>query len=185
MARTGMTTLLSRLRRLVDDAGTAVWTNDQLQDVLDEHQQRIWREPLEMNPTYTSGTSQIYVEYRSQYGNYESGGTAYFKVEDSAGAARGTADYTVDYLNGVVTMAADQVGTALYLTAYTYDLFGAAADCWRERAGKVSSYYDFRADGHQMSRSQWFNHCQAMANDYARQAKPITVRQWQNGRFDR
>jgi hypothetical protein len=183
MAREGMSNLLTRFRRLVDDSGTAVWTQDQLQDVLDENKTRVWREPLEVDMTRTSGTTYVYTEYHSRYDNFEEGGTAYFKIEDSAGSARGTADYTVDYIAGRVTMNADQEGTALYLTAWSYDMNAAAAQCWRERATKVSSYYDFQADGVRMNRSQWFQHCQETAAMYAKQSRPVTVRQWHVGDY--
>lgn len=181
MARAGMTTLITRLRRLIDDSDLTVWTNDELEDNLDQHRVRVWREPLEYDKQYTSGTAYVYREYRSRYHNLEEGGTAYFKVEDSAGSARGTGDYSADYINGVVTMNADQKGTALYLTGYAYDLNGAAADLWRERATKVSSYYDFQADGHRFSRSQWFRHCIDTANEFDKRAQAQTVRPWTVG----
>jgi len=184
MARDGMSSLLTRFRRLVDDAGTAVWTDNQLQDVLDEHKFRIQREPLGMEKTLLSSSSYEYRVFHSRFGNYEGGGSATFQVEDTSGSQRGTAAYTADYINGIVTMTADQAGTALYLTAWSYDLNAGAAQCWRERATKVSSYYDVQADGHNISRSQWFRHCLDTAKLYEAQSKPITVRMWRNGLFD-
>lgn len=182
MARSGMVNLVARLRRLVDDTSGDVWADDELIETLDAHKLEVRREPLEFDMTRTSGTSYIYTDYRSRYGNFEEG-TAYFKVEDSAGAARGTADYTVNYVTGAVTMTADQKGTALYLTGWSYDLNGAAADCWRERASTKASLYDFSADGNHMSRSQWFKQCREIANDFAMKARPVTVRRWTVGEF--
>lgn len=180
--RSGLYSLVWRLRGMIDDAGTAqTWTDDELQDVLDMHKTRIWRELLQDEATRLSSSSAEHRVFHSRYGNYEEGGTAYFQIEDAAGSQRGTATYTANYVNGVVTMTADQAGTALYLTGWTYDLAGAAAELWRQRAGKVSSYYDFRADEHQLSRSQWFKHCAEMADMYARQAQATTVRSWHVG----
>lgn len=186
MARSGMSNLLARVRSMVDDAGTAVWTDDQLQDVLDQHKLRVWRERLEMEKTYVNASTTEYRRYHSRWGDYEevTSGTAYFQIEDSSGNQRGTADYTADYVRGVIEMAADQEGTALFLSGWTYDLAGAAAQAWRERAGKVSSYYDVQADGHKLSRSQWMQHCVQMAQVYASQARPMVVRAWQDGVFD-
>lgn len=183
--RSGMADLIVSWRLLVNDAGTATWSNQQAQDILDEHQTRVWREPLEMEKTYTSGTSYVYKVYHSRYRNLEAGGSAYFQVEDSAGSQRGTADFTADYIRGVVTMTADQVGTALYLSGYAYDLHGAAADGWRQQAGNVAGYYSFEADGHRLSRSDWFKHCIQMASLMDAQAQPVSVRAWRNGDFDR
>lgn len=179
--RTGMSDLAGRLRRLVDDAGTAVWTDAQLQDVMDQHKFRIHRERLESERTMLSDTAHEYRVYHSRWTDLEGGGSATFKLEDSSGTQRGTADYTADYLRGMVTMTADQEGTALYLTGWTYDLNGAAADCWRERATLVSSYYDAKTDGHSLSRSQWFEHCQQAAEMYAARSRPVTVRPWRSG----
>jgi len=181
MARSGMSNLLTRTRRMVDDTGTAVWTDDQLQDILDEHRLFVHREPLERIKRLTSGTSHVYTTFRSRYDNFEevTSGTAVFQVEDSAGSQKGTANWSANYINGVVEFTADQEGTSIYLTGYSYDLAGAAAQAWRERMAKVSSYYDFQADGHRLSRTQWFDHCQRMAAYYDQQARPITVRSWQ------
>lgn len=166
---------------MVDDSGTAVWTTSQLQDVLDMHKFHIHREELEREKTMLSGTAYEYRVFHSRWGNLEGGGSATFKLEDSAGAQRGTATYSADYLRGVVTMTTDQLGTAIYLTGWTYDLNAAAAQCWRERAGNVASYYDVQADGHKLSRSDWFAHCSQMAEMYDRQARPVTVRPWRSG----
>jgi hypothetical protein len=179
-----MVDLITRWRLLVNDAAAATWSGLQAQDIIDPHQTRVWREPLEMETTYTSGTTTVYKTYHSRFRNLESG-TACFQIEDSAGAQRGTADYTADYIRGIVTMVADQVGTALYLTGYAYDLAAAAADAWRMQAGNVAAYYSFEADGHRLSRSDWFKHCQMMAQMLDAQAQPVTVRAWRNGDFDR
>lgn len=183
MARSGMANLLLRTRRMVDDTGTAVWTDDQLQDILEEHKWRVQRERLEMEKTLTAADSCEYKVYHSRFDNFEEGGTAYFNVEGADGTQRGTVTYTADYVRGIVTMTADQAGSALYLTGWSYDLGGGAAQCWRERMGKVSSYYDVQADGHKISRSQWFKHCKDMAAELDSQSRALTVRQWRNDIF--
>lgn len=184
MARSGMYDLIARLRDMVDDADAATWTSDQLQDVLDRHQYRVLREPLEREKTNLSATSYEYRIYHSRWRDFEAGGTTFFNIEASNGEQRGTATYTADYARGVVTMATDQMGTALYLTGRTYDLNGAAAALWKQRAGKVASYYDAKTDGHSLSRSQWFAHCKEMADMYASEARAHTVRMWRNDLVD-
>jgi len=168
---------------MVDDTADAVWTDDQIQDTLDEHKLRVQREYMEMEKTLVSASDYEYRIYHSRYGSFEEGGTAYFNIEAANGEQRAAGTYTADYVRGVVTMSADQAGSALYLTGWSYDLNGAAADCWRERAAKVSSYYNVDADGHRLSRSQWFDHCQDMAEMYARRERAITVRAWRHGLF--
>lgn len=176
--RVGMLDLIGRLRRLVDDGTAGIWEDEELQDILDLHKFRIYREQLEPERTMLSSTDYEYRIFHSRWENLEAGGSATFKLEDSAGTQKGTATYSADYLHGVVTMTTDQEGTALYLTGWTYDLNGAAADCWRERASKVASYYDVQLDGHSLNRSQWFKHCADMADMYNRRARARTVRLW-------
>lgn len=179
-----MLTIISRLRRMVNDASYAVWQNDDLQDTLDLHRLHVQREELSMEKTLLSSTAYEYRIFHSKYGNFESGGSVYFKLEDSAGSQRGTATYTADYLRGIVTMTADQAGTELYLTGWSYDLNAAAADLWRERAGQVAGYYDVNTDGHNLSRSQWQRQCLEMAKQFDSKARAVTVRSWRDGVFD-
>jgi len=64
-AREGMTDLLSRLRRMVNDVGSAVWSDDEdLQDVLDAHRERLYREPLTFERTLTGSGTAEYTIYR-------------------------------------------------------------------------------------------------------------------------
>lgn len=184
-ARSGMANLITRLRRMVTDPDDAVWDDDQLEDILDEHKIRVHREYLEMERTLTSTSTYEYKKYHSRHGDFEEGGTAYFQVESSGGSQRGTADYTVDYIRGLVTMTADQEGSALYLSGWSYDLNGSAAELWRERAGNVASYYDASFGDQRVSRSQWFEHCAQMAELYESRSQPKIVRAWTHGVFDR
>ena len=184
-AREGMTDLLSRLRRMVNDVGSAVWSDDEdLQDVLDAHRERLYREPLTSERTLTGSGTAEYTIYRSRYTNLEAG-TLNFRLEDASGTQRGTADYTADYAAGVLTMATDQLGTALYLTGYSYDLNGAAADLWRERAGQLAEHVDVQSGDNRLSRSQMMAHALEMADHYAQRSRARTVRSWTNGLFER
>lgn len=177
-ARSGMSNLLSRLRRMVDDSGSVVWTDDDhLQDVLDGHRVDVHEETLSVHPQAMAG-STVYHVYDSAWGNFEeaASGTSAWRVYDSDGTAQSTATYTADYIRGRLHFTADQEGSARYLIGRSYDLDGAAADLWRERASLVHSYYDFDADGQKMSRSQWFEHCWRMAERYERRGRSYDVR---------
>ncbi len=181
MARDGMANLIARLRRAVDDGGSpSVWTDDQLEETLDLHKVRVYRELLTVGQVYTSAGTSEYKIFQSAYQNYEEG-TAYFQIEDGAGNQRGTAEYTADYARGIITMGEDQAGTALYVSGWSYDLNGAASELWTERAAKVSSYYNVGLDGHTLSRTQWFEHCERMAELYARRARPVIAKAFKYG----
>ena len=174
-ARSGMANLILRWRRMVNDGGTAIWDNDEAQQILDGHRRDVWRERL-ATVTVEEDGSTVYKTYTSKFDNLEetTGGTAVFRVYDSGGTAIGTANYTPDYERGVIQFSADQAGSAYYLDARAYDLNAAAADGWLERMANVSGYYDFSSDGQSFKRSDYFAHCQAMAAYYRGKA-PMTV----------
>lgn len=174
-----MSNLIQQLRGLTDaefgawSLGTAnYWDNDQVQLVLDRHRNSVQSEQLEIVPKYVSGGSVQYYEYRSRYRNFEAttGGTAVFVVEDSTGADVGTASYTPDYINGIINFGADQLGTVYYLTGYSYDMHGAAADLWRMKASHYAAAYDVKTDNQGLSRSQIITHCLKMAEVYENMA---------------
>jgi hypothetical protein len=176
-ARSGMTNLLGRLRPMVDDAGTAVWTDDQLQNILDKNRVDFWDKELNDLAFNTSGGTTVYTTYLIGWGDLEeaASGTAAWRLVAASGTAIGTADYSADYINGFITFVVDQAGSARYLDGRSYDLNGAAAQCWRERAAKVASYYDVNMDNQALSRSQWFDHCMKMSSFYSAQGRMSTA----------
>jgi len=170
MARTGMSSLIKRLRAMCDDIGQDDFSDDELQNILDANRLLVQREPLLPTPRYAGGLA-TYFDYHSRHGDFEeTGETGVFIVEDSTGA-----DVTPDainYISGHVQFSVDTEGVTYYLTGRSYDLFGAAAGVWRMMAGRMVSKFDFSADGVKFSRGQWFNHCQQMAGNYDRLTRP-------------
>ena len=166
-ARSGMTDLISRWRRMVDDAGTAVWSDDVAQQILDQNAVRLLHHAISPEPWYRPSNTVDYRLYHVGYRDMEgsASGTAYWYVYDADGNAAPT--NTPDFSKGEILFAADTDGATYYVTAYSYDLDLAAAAAWRERAGMQADGYDFSADGASYSRSQWFAHCQRMADMYA------------------
>jgi len=175
VARSGMLDLIADLRGLANAGsndytagGQAHWTDKQLERVLDRYRRDAYREPLEARETYSGGT----VEYKNYYipaQNLESG-TAYFRLEDAAGNAVGTALYSTDYRSGQVTFSATTGGSAYYWTGRTYDLNRAAADVWRQKAAYHAAQFDFSTDNHSVKKSGVYKQCLAMAEFYEQRA---------------
>lgn len=163
MARPTMVDLIAQVRWLTA-AGTAdyviasvgYWSDAQIEGALDANRLDVIDEPLHGQVETTATGSQEYHQYRSQYRWMEAtdGGTAIFYLRDSSGARIGTADYTVDYQAGRVSLIPDTQGAALYLTARSYDVYAAAASIWRTKAAHVASRFDFTADGASFKASQ-------------------------------
>jgi hypothetical protein len=173
-----MATIILELRGMTD-AGTAdftagtvtYWTDDHLQTILDRNVRLMERTPLVAFPRYdsTGGTLQ-YFEYRSTYGNIESGTPPVFGLSDGSGSAVGTSGYTADYTQGVFTFTADQGGTSYYLTGRSYDLNMAAGAVYRQKAAKAASYFDFSTDNHSVKRSALVKQYLSMAEYYESQS---------------
>lgn len=102
-------------------------------------------------------------------------GTVAFRLYDSLGTVI-TTGFTFDDQNARLYFTANQAGSARYLDGRSFDIFGAAADAWREAAGLQSEKYDFRVEGRAFTRSQWFEHCMSLAMYY--ESKRTNLQQW-------
>lgn len=176
-ARTGMVNLLRRLRgyaqagtadySVLDGSGGTVtfWSDDQLQEVIDIY--RMDYNNAELHPVQEIGTggSALYVQYYAPSGNLEenTSGTVYFNIIDGVGSAIGTATYSVDYVTGLIRFNSNTEGTPYYWSGRSYNLYAAAADVWRQKAGAVSDAFDFKTDRQSFSRAQRFDHAMKMA----------------------
>jgi hypothetical protein len=168
-----MGTIISRWRRMVADSAGSVWTDAEAQQILDTYRTDVWAQELTPTPQYDGGTL-VYRVHLAGWENLETvaSGTAIFRLYDANGSVIGSANYSADYLRGIVTFTADQKGSARYVDARSYDLNMAAADGWRELMASKASLYKFTADGAIYERQQWFDHCREMATYYDKLSKP-------------
>lgn len=177
-ARSGMIYLINKVRQLAkagdDDYTVALetyWSDDHLQDILDLCRVDVYERVLRPIAQTNSGGTVEYKAYEAPPGWWEesTNGTAIWFLQDDTGALVGTADYSVAYATGRITFAADQSGSARYLTGRTYDVFEAAAQVWDEKAAHVADRYDFSADGASFKASQ-------LVTQYERQAARLRAR---------
>lgn len=174
-ARSGMSTLIGQVRRLVADEGSAVWTtDDEVEDSLDQTRIDIWSEELTPSPIHSSGDI-VYYDYLLARADVEgtASGTLAWRLYDSNGDD--ATGYTLTGDRGLVHFHADQAGTTYWADYRTYDPFAAAADLWEERAADLSGRYDFTTGAASFKASQWFDHCTKMADRLRKQSKPVSV----------
>jgi hypothetical protein len=176
-ARSGMIDLVAELRAFtnagINDytiADVPFWSDKQLQDVLDHHKLEIRQEPLSYTQNWvgTGAGSSVFKEASMGYGNLEQG-TANFIIYDSNGSALPGTMYSADYTRGEITFVSDQMGSARFITAYSYDLNASAADVWRRKMSFYATAYDIATDGNSMKRSQLIQQCKLMADYYSSQ----------------
>lgn len=180
MARSGMAALITRLRQMAEAgtadyslAGATYWSDDHLQDILDEHRRRMVDVLLTPRPDYVSG-DEIYTRYEIPMPGKvglegTAGGSEAFRIADSTGATIAYAGYSFSERDLAVTFTADTEGSARYWSGYAYDLNAAAKDAWLRKAGHAWTAIDFSADGHRFDRSALHAHCLEMAKTFGRE----------------
>lgn len=173
-ARSGMTDIIQTVRDL-SATGTAdytvgattYWTDNQIQDALDQNRTDVY--VLSVSPvreTDSGGTARYY-DYHigAQYIEQTTGGTSIFFIQETDGTYIGTASYTMDYKRGVATFGSDTTGSALLFSFRSYDPYAAAADIWDMKAAHVADRFDFTADGASFKVSQLVDHYRQRAGE--------------------
>lgn len=169
MSRPSMDALITTLRGFTN-ASIVDFTDDQLQQVLDRYRTDIRDYLLSPYPVTVSPGVAEYKDYQTPVRWLEttdSGGSARFVVGNGLGTVYGTALWSADYENGLISFVNDQAGSARYLTAHSYDVYAAASDVWQQKAAAAAEKVDFSTDNHSIKRSHIVKACQDMAAKYA------------------
>lgn len=76
-----------------------------------------------------------------------------------------------------VALVPDDTGLAPADSGYvsTYDLYRAAAESWRRKAGMVAEGYNIKVEGASFNRSEAYDHYLAQASRYAGMAHSLTA----------
>lgn len=173
-ARDGMIGILSQLRRMtateVDSDtfnGTGLWTDDVLQETVDNYRSIRRYVPLIPAPTYEPVSTVAYYDYffPADFGRWiETDDTpGAFVITDSKGIpyTAGILDqqYVIDFVENKITFNSDRGGETYYITARTYDLNKAAADVWLTKANLRAGLISWKTDNHTLHEDQEYQHC--------------------------
>lgn len=181
MARAGMSAAITKLRAMTDAgtadyaiAGTTYWSDDQIQTMIDRHSTPV-RIRMSEVPEHTAGTVQYY-DYLWGHAEVEraTSGSAVWRVVDAYGTITGTANYAINYDQKKVRFNSATL-PPMYLETLTFDLNGAAAEIWREKAAYYANRFDVSTDNHNLRRSQLMAHAEKMAKHFERMAAPRMV----------
>lgn len=167
--RTGMSTLVSKLRDLTG-VSTSEYSDNDLQDVLDENKYLYSDVRLTVTPFYTAGNVLIYryIYLPKTLGDWfevplTNTINEYFSLYDyqHGTVLFGTGDDKVVYESNFKRIVLNTVPDhkLFYLTIYSYDLYGAAAYIWNNKLTDRVSYIDIRTDNHTLSFDQEYQHC--------------------------
>lgn len=170
--RNGLTDIVSEFRLMTSESGTAIFTDDQIQSILDRNKVSLFASPLLYSLTRESGTA-VYKNYYHPYGGYLEGtasGTAIVRVHDSNGSV--VTGYTQSESDGRFDFTANTSGTAYYYTGNQFDLNAAVSEGWKVKAASLADNFDFSAEGRSYKKSQVIQHCLAMSKHFASESKP-------------
>jgi len=174
MSRATMAPLILRVRQEAGDPLTSVFTDDDLQQALEEHKFVAVDLPLE--PVWARDGSVP--QFWAPIGYWEGDGDGTIPTFKSSSLAPLTAT-TTDLMSGVFTFTGAQ--PPVYITGSAYDLYAAAADICERWASKLARAYDMSDDKISLSRSQMAAGLRDQARLLRQRAYPNTI---QTGRGD-
>ena len=162
--RSGMTNLISQFRSYVQESGTAIFSDDRIQDILDSNSTYLYQAPLAVIPQRNNGTL-IYQQYVTDHTWLEGTATTTNKLYNANGTV--VTNYTSDFINGKFAFDADTRGTPYYFDGRTYNFFKAVSDGWNEKAAYYATQFDFTVEGRSYKKSQVVLQCKDLARQFA------------------
>lgn len=139
--RTSMSEMNAQLRLLSSEPTTALFTDQQLQDILDQHAYRSVYEQTQPIFNVSGGVTE-YKLFISPHQYWENDATLHkgdFETIASAG-------YTADFKTGEFTFTASQTLPVLTYGTW-FDMNAAAAEAWELKAASYANEFDFTVDG--------------------------------------
>lgn len=167
--RSTMTALILRLRRMIGDAAGEgqTWQDEDLQEFLDAN--RTEARYVELSPveTVSAGGAIEYLIFTAPQGDWEDDAELVNSSFDSLTPT------TEDLLVGRWTFSTAP-SYPVYATGFYYDLNGAAVEALEAWQAREKLSFDFRADGHDLKRSQKFEMLGKLADKFRKTARART-----------
>lgn len=164
--RASMSDLIARVRLMVFDPASATFTDQQVQDKLDECREDIRYELLAPRPTFANPGGIQYNDYYSVRGFWEADEVIIW------GDFTTRTPVTSDELVGHWTFA-NQL-PPLLIAGKAYDIYRAAADLLDYKiAALAATEVDFTADGQSFHLSQQMTFLEMRARDYRRKQRAL------------
>jgi hypothetical protein len=158
--RASMAALITRVRILINDpSSTSQQFSDQdVQDVLDESREDIRNHALIAKPTFTGATIQ-YLDYFSELGGWEDD----FILRQFLTTV--VTPSTTEPIAGHFQFAATTL-PPVFISGKLFDVYRASADLLERLAARYMLSYNVTVDGQTLQRSQMMANITAMAKNY-------------------
>lgn len=189
--RSSMSAIITEVRLLINDPNpnpgvtVTVFTDQQIQDHLDDIRDEVRYEQMMQAPTIVNLTgnlsgvaSFIYADDFSQWHWWETDVViqdGHFLVLTPLASDYLVGHFQFDSLTPFVNGTAPGQYPPVFITGKSYDINLAAAVLWELRAGLLATAYDFTADGQSFHRSQQMAMCLKMAGVFRAKARVRTL----------
>lgn len=164
-----MATLISRVRTKIGDpgGGSQVFTDQEVQDALDNHRQEVRYEGLAYSGTF-SGGNWLYQDYYSEGRDFEDD----FALSNGSGTA-----YTPDSSEPAIGHFHFNAGQnpPVYVTGKTYDVAAACVELLRAWVAKVKLEYGFSTAGDTFNRREKVLNLTDLIAQYEREMRPVVM----------
>jgi len=164
-----MQALIASVRILINDtSGTPTFTDQIIQDVMDEGRLDAINQSLTPAPTFTGSTIQ-YLDYYSDAGSWEDGFTLkqYLTVPITASS--------YEPIPGHFVFATTTL-PPVFITGHLHDRYRAAADLLERWAAMWAMSYNLSADGQNLQRGQVMPALLNLANSYRKKQRAHVIR---------
>jgi len=167
--RSTMGNLIARVRLLINDPAGAsqIFTDQDIQNVMDESRLDLNNEPLETAPTYVSGSIQ-WLNYWHALANWEDG--MVFKEYLSVTVTPAS----IDPIAPLFVFAASTF-PPVFVTGSVHDIWRAAADLLERMAARWVLQFNFTSDGQSFQRAQASHALQTLAKTYRMKQRAGTM----------
>lgn len=168
--RSTMVALISRVRLLISDPAGAsqVFSDQDVQDVLDEARVDVRNQALDATPTFSGSTIQ-YLDYFSSLGGWEDGFTLKQYLITPVTA-------TVNEPIAGHWQFATSTLPPVYISGSLHDVYRGAADLLERRAAQWMLSYNFTSDGQSFQRSQVLDNIQKVIRSYRMKQRAGAIR---------
>lgn len=173
MSRTTMATLITRCRRYVGDVSSPEhFTDDEVQDAIDEYRYTVRYAMLRPGPTLEPGALYNWTDYYADRENWED--DLQLTWNDFSVLTPATSDNLTGHWT--FNLAAPGQYPVVRITGKYYDLHAAAADLLEQWANALApTMYNFSSDGQSFSRFQVIQSMRDAAERHRQQAFAVTT----------
>jgi len=172
--RSSMTDLIARMRVMTGDTGTPVFSDQAIQDALDERRTDVVEAELRYRPSFTDPGLVVFHDFFAPRRPWE----ASVVLVDTGGHV--LTPSTGDLIAAHWTFASGQ-GVPVYITGSFYDLWGTAASILEQWAAKVALEFDFATDQQTFDRTGKREGLLKVAAEFARKAvQPAARPAWRS-----